>query len=158
MGAKLKKSQSLIPGSGIQTEDFQDENKTHQHRMEINSESSSRVYIVAQAKSSGEWQCSCPGWKFKKPGRERGCKHLREMMPMLASLDAKPIQAPKKPKATKAPKKITAAKPKTPKAKKPKMKTLTANTPQKMLDILGQLIDDAGDDTIANMSIIVEYK
>ena len=39
--------------------------------------------MVAQAKSSGEWQCSCPGWIMKKPGRERFCKHLTAMKPLL---------------------------------------------------------------------------
>ena len=38
------------------------DNKTHTNRFEIASESSDKIYIVAQAKSSGQWQCSCPGW------------------------------------------------------------------------------------------------
>jgi len=59
------------------------DNKTHTYRMEIRSESSNNLYIVAQAKKSGEWQCSCPGWIFKKPGKPRGCKHLTAMLPML---------------------------------------------------------------------------
>jgi len=59
------------------------DNKTHTNRMEIRSESSNRVYIVAQAKTSGEWQCSCPGWIMKKPNKPRGCKHLNAMLPSL---------------------------------------------------------------------------
>lgn len=59
------------------------DNKTHTNRMEIRSETSNRIYIVAQAKNSGEWQCSCPGWIMKKPGRPRGCKHLNAMLPAL---------------------------------------------------------------------------
>lgn len=59
------------------------DNQGHTNRMEIHSETSDRIYIVAQAKSSGEWQCSCPGWIMKKPGRERFCKHLTAMKPAL---------------------------------------------------------------------------
>jgi predicted nucleic acid-binding Zn finger protein len=59
------------------------DNKTHTNRIEIKSESSNRLYIVSQAKASGEWQCSCPGWVIKRPGKPRGCKHLRAMQPAL---------------------------------------------------------------------------
>jgi len=48
------------------------------NRIEIRSESSSRVYVVAQRKASGEWACSCMGWK-----RHRHCKHLRVIAPLL---------------------------------------------------------------------------
>jgi len=60
-----------------------EENKTHTNRFEIASESSNRLYVVSQSKSTGEWQCSCPGWIIKKPGKERTCKHLRSLMPIL---------------------------------------------------------------------------
>jgi hypothetical protein len=59
------------------------DNQSHTNRMEISSQTSDRIYVVAQAKSSGEWQCSCPGWIMKKPGRERSCKHLKAMLPAL---------------------------------------------------------------------------
>ena len=59
------------------------DSKTHAHRMNIKSETSNRLYVVAQARSSNEWQCSCPGWIYKKPGQPRKCKHLTSMMPML---------------------------------------------------------------------------
>lgn len=64
---------------------LQEDNKTHTNRIEIRSESSNRLYIVAQARISGEWQCSCPGWVMKKAGKERGCKHLKAVMPLLAA-------------------------------------------------------------------------
>jgi hypothetical protein len=48
------------------------------NRLQIRSESSSRLYIVAQRRTSGEWGCSCPGWKAHKH-----CKHLKEMVPLL---------------------------------------------------------------------------
>lgn len=42
-----------------------------QFRFEIHSETSNRVYTVAQHKSKLHWACSCPGWKA-----HRKCKHL----------------------------------------------------------------------------------
>jgi hypothetical protein len=51
------------------------------NRMEIRSETSSRIYIVAQRKSDGSWGCSCPGWKA-----HRHCKHLRAMGPALRTI------------------------------------------------------------------------
>jgi hypothetical protein len=65
-----------------------EENKTHTNRMEVRSASSNRLYVVSQSKSSGEWQCSCPGWVMKKAGKSRGCKHLTAMMPALVSIGA----------------------------------------------------------------------
>lgn len=62
------------------------ETTTHANRMEIKSESSNRVYVIAQMKYTGEWQCSCPGWVMKKAGKPRGCKHLTELMPTLEKL------------------------------------------------------------------------
>jgi hypothetical protein len=51
------------------------------NRFEIKSETSSRLYIVAQNKANGQFGCSCMGWK-----RHRHCKHLRNMAPMLANV------------------------------------------------------------------------
>ena len=69
-----------------------EDNKTHANRLEIKSESSNRLYVVAQAKSDGEWQCSCPGWVMKRAGKPRGCKHLKVMMPALAAVETKSIK------------------------------------------------------------------
>jgi len=63
--------------------DLLPDNKTHANRLEIASESSNRLYVVAQSKTTGEWQCSCPGWCIKRPGKPRGCKHLTAMKPLL---------------------------------------------------------------------------
>lgn len=52
--------------------------KTHDHRCEIQSESSSRKYVVSRKTSTGEWQCSCMGWIT-----HRTCKHLKAMLPAL---------------------------------------------------------------------------
>lgn len=54
--------------------------KTHQNRLEIRSETSSRLYVVAQRKVTGAWECSCPGWISR-----RKCKHLTTMRPVLES-------------------------------------------------------------------------
>lgn len=63
------------------------DNKTHTNRLEIRSESSNRVYVVAQRKTDGghygEWECSCMGWI-----RYRRCKHLSAMLPSLKKLGA----------------------------------------------------------------------
>lgn len=68
---------------------FLPDTQTHENRMEIKSASSNRIYVVAQSKSTGEWQCSCPGWVLKKAGKERTCKHLETMMPSLINLENK---------------------------------------------------------------------
>lgn len=45
----------------------------HECRCEIRSESSGRAYIVSH-RIGGDWECSCPGWIFR-----RSCKHLNAM-------------------------------------------------------------------------------
>ena len=47
------------------------DNSGWQNRFEIKSQSSNKIYIVAQSKKLKHWGCSCPGWIF---GRK--CKHL----------------------------------------------------------------------------------
>jgi len=67
--------------------DVLEDNETHRHRILINSETSDRIYVVAQKKTSGEWQCSCPAWIF---GRKKGikhCKHLSAVLPQLREID-----------------------------------------------------------------------
>ena len=39
------------------------------------SASSGRVYTVT-IEDDGSRSCNCPGWSFKRSGRERTCKHL----------------------------------------------------------------------------------
>ena len=55
---KIKKSN--LPDSQIWT-----------NRLEIKSESSNRLYIIAQNKTKRHWACSCPGYRTR-----RKCKHL----------------------------------------------------------------------------------
>jgi hypothetical protein len=45
-----------------------------QLRFSIQSESSDRLYVIAQHKGKRHWGCSCPGWK-----RNRNCKHLKAL-------------------------------------------------------------------------------
>lgn len=67
----MNNTQSLpviyIPGDALTLPD----NDQWQLRFEIHSETSERVYIIAQHKEKKHWACSCPGWK-----RFRHCKHL----------------------------------------------------------------------------------
>jgi len=44
------------------------------NRFEVKSETSDRVYTVAQNKKKGYWGCSCPAWRTR-----RKCKHLRAL-------------------------------------------------------------------------------
>ncbi|WP_353151535.1 hypothetical protein [Chryseobacterium sp.] len=45
-----------------------------QFRFNIQSESSNRLYTIAQHKKLKHWGCSCMGWK-----RYRTCKHLKAL-------------------------------------------------------------------------------
>lgn len=47
------------------------DNRQYTNRFEIRSESSDRVYIVAQNINGRWWSCSCMGWISR-----RKCKHL----------------------------------------------------------------------------------
>ena len=42
------------------------------NRFEIHSETSNRVYIIAQNKTKKHWGCSCPAYRTR-----RYCKHLQ---------------------------------------------------------------------------------
>ena len=44
------------------------------YRFNIPSETTDRLYKVAQHKEKKYWGCSCPGWK-----KHRHCKHLRNI-------------------------------------------------------------------------------
>lgn len=85
------------------------DNGSHKNRMEIHSETSSRVYIVAQNNrhgvDHGRWECSCMGWI-----RHRNCKHLKAMVPSLRLLEAPKAAAKKKAKPRKKVVKKLAAK------------------------------------------------
>lgn len=50
------------------------DNDQWQFRFEIQSESSDRVYVIAQNKKKKHWGCSCPAYRTK-----RTCKHLEAL-------------------------------------------------------------------------------
>lgn len=50
------------------------DNDQWQNRFTIKSETSNRLYVVAQHKTKRHWSCSCPAWITR-----RYCKHLREL-------------------------------------------------------------------------------
>lgn len=60
--------------------DILPDNALWTNRLQIRSETSSRLYIVAQSISSGTFGCSCMGWK-----RHRNCKHLKVIAPALVA-------------------------------------------------------------------------
>lgn len=49
-------------------------NDQWEHRFEIRSETSTRIYVIAQNIKKRHWACSCPGWKS-----HRKCKHLEAL-------------------------------------------------------------------------------
>lgn len=64
----------------------------------IRSESSDRLYKVAQRTTDGSWACSCLGWITSAKRGQRTCKHLQAMLPALNSLPRQPAtDAPKAP-------------------------------------------------------------
>lgn len=50
------------------------DNDQWKNRFEIQSESSNRLYVIAQHKKNLHWGCSCMAWK-----RYRKCKHLSSL-------------------------------------------------------------------------------
>jgi hypothetical protein len=59
------------------------DNERYTNRLGIRSSSSTRLYVVAQSRRTGQWSCSCPGWIS-----HRHCKHLQVMLPGLRLLAA----------------------------------------------------------------------
>ncbi len=45
-----------------------------QNRFEIRSETSNRIYVIAQNRKRRHWGCSCPAYRTR-----RRCKHLEEI-------------------------------------------------------------------------------
>ena len=50
------------------------DNNQWQNRFEVRSETSGRIYVIAQHRLKKHWGCSCPGWKC-----HRRCKHLESI-------------------------------------------------------------------------------
>ena len=58
------------------------DNAQWQNRFSIESQSSNRLYTIAQRKSDGVWGCSCPSWITR-----RRCKHLDSVLPLLTAAE-----------------------------------------------------------------------
>jgi hypothetical protein len=64
------------------------------NRFEIKSQSSNRLYTVAQRESDGTFGCTCPGWIIQKRDKitgllkPRDCKHLRAIRPALEAYNS----------------------------------------------------------------------
>lgn len=50
------------------------DNAVWENRFEVRSETSDRIYIIAQNKAKRHWGCSCPAYRTR-----RHCKHLRSL-------------------------------------------------------------------------------
>lgn len=59
----------------VREEDKLPDNDQWTNRFYIKSETSNRVYVVAQNKKKRHWACSCPAWR-----RYRHCKHLASLL------------------------------------------------------------------------------
>lgn len=69
------------------------------NRFEIRSESSNRLYTIAQNKKTGQWGCSCPGYRRARHG-VRKCKHLTDGCGLtLPEIHGNALPAPVKHKA-----------------------------------------------------------
>jgi hypothetical protein len=64
----------MLPTLFIPAEMRLADNDQWQFRFQIQSESSNRLYTIAQHKTKKHWGCDCPGWK-----RFKHCKHLTSM-------------------------------------------------------------------------------
>lgn len=60
----------------------------YKNRFQIKSESSNRLYVVAQRISDDVLTCSCPGWIRARNGHlNRKCKHTDVLSPLLAAAE-----------------------------------------------------------------------
>lgn len=66
------------------------DNDKYTHRVEIKSETSNRLYIIAKNKKTSVWSCSCPGWII-----HRKCKHLKAAIEVLNRIDKYEEEHPK---------------------------------------------------------------
>ncbi|MGE9310460.1 hypothetical protein ACLOAU_02385 [Niabella sp. CJ426] len=61
----------MLPSIRISKELALPDTDQWQFRFNVRSETSNRLYTIAQNKRKRHWGCSCPAWK-----RYRHCKHL----------------------------------------------------------------------------------
>lgn len=64
----------MLPQIIVSSEVTLPDNSQWYNRFTIKSETSDRIYTIAQNRKKGFWACDCPGWK-----RYRRCKHLTAM-------------------------------------------------------------------------------
>ena len=63
-----------------------EDSNTHDWRFDVPA-TSGKQYRVAQRRNTQAWECDCPSWKFAKKdanGQKPNCKHLNDLMPILA--------------------------------------------------------------------------
>jgi hypothetical protein len=81
------KSIQILAQSGLS---ILPDNDRYTNRVEIRSETSNRLYVIAKNKKTSVWSCSCPGWII-----HRKCKHLSALSSVLKQIDAKEVNHPK---------------------------------------------------------------
>lgn len=72
MGALKPIPKKNLPVIKINKEHLLEDNKLWTNRFHIKSETSNRLYVVAQNKAKRHFACSCPGYLTR-----RSCKHLQ---------------------------------------------------------------------------------
>ncbi len=70
-------TQALVLKVNIPEDRRLPDNDQWTNRFQIKSESSEKLYTIAQNKSGLWWGCNCPG--FIGRGGKQQCKHLREL-------------------------------------------------------------------------------
>jgi hypothetical protein len=70
---------SIFQKQGIQ---LLPDNKSHELRFEVKSESSNNLYVIARNKSNKKWSCGCRGWI-----RHRHCKHLLAVESLITNVE-----------------------------------------------------------------------
>ncbi len=68
---KSKPKAKNLPVISVNKNDILPDNDQWKNRFEIKSETSDRIYIIAQNKKKKHWGCSCPSYRIR-----RVCKHL----------------------------------------------------------------------------------
>lgn len=71
---------------------IQPDTDTHINRLDVRSETSTRLYRISQTRRNGIWLCECLGFR-----NHRRCKHLEAVVPVIEATLANPAPQPTAP-------------------------------------------------------------